>query len=411
MRRILWLLLALSLPAWATINGVNTSHIIQLTSAGNRNSRCPDGSDCTAAPEQPETLIYTNDFAGNPTNTADDAREGIDGTYYNIGIFADQSDINHSPDSASWFGQDCSGTITRVWDGNLANGTALPDFSIVDDPDEAGNKVLRYYMDATAKGYNTECSATLRHRAKMVWASHINNDPNGGEGYRIVPDIEHWAGWRFRLNCQGDIYNSGNGPSQFFLNESIANVTGEPAVYAKTTCTELVISPERYKTSTVWGGGSTIETKKTTVGPFAEDQWHCLVARWIKKPYSVGSATAYIPGTVGGPRAGIFEIYIDGVLQRGSSTFQYPSWTGTDHSGRTKIVNGATVKEFNAVYRTGIYWATNLGAAGSSVTVYQDDVKLAEGADRAADVNPPGCPTVQVCKAGQTGNCVPDWKI
>lgn len=408
MKRIAWLLLALSLPAWAVINGTSTSHIIQLTSAGNRNARCPDGSDCAVDPEQPETLIYTNDFDGNPTNTADNAREGIDGTYYNIGIFADQSDIEHSPPSASWKGEDCGSG--RIWDGNLAHGTALPDYSIVDDPDSAGNKVLRYYMDATANGYNKECSDTLRHRAKMVWAKHLTNDPNGGNGWRILPDVEVWTGWRYRLNCQGDLYNNGAGTTAFFLNESIANVTGEPAVYSKTDCTHLDVSPERYKTTDVWGGGSTVETKRTTVGPFAENEWHCFVGRWIKKPYSVGSATAYIPGTVGGPRAGIFEIYIDGVLQRGSSTFQYPSWTGTDHAGRTKIVNGQTVKEFNANYRTGIYWTTQVGAAGSSVTVYQDDLKIAEGANREADVNPPGCPAVQVCRAGSEGNCVPDWK-
>lgn len=402
MKRIVWLLLTLSLPAWATINGVDSSRVVLPSFDGTRYGMYVAGD----LPAGVTGQLYANTFDDNHENTADDDRDGIDGTYYNIGLFGDQHDIDHDPPSASWTGVKC-GSSARVWDGNLANGTALPDYSIVADPADAENDVLRYYMDATAKGYNTECADTLRHRILLSWASHIDNDPLGGDGFRIVPDVEYWIGYRFRTHCTVD----GSGSAAVLLQTPMSNSVGEPVIYLRKNCTNLDISPERYKTSTVWGGGGTTEHRVNNAVSFTKDAWHCLVTRWIKKPYAVGGATSYNPAAVdGGTRAGIFEVYLDGVLQPGSATFQYPAYTGTDRGGRVKTVDGATVTEFNALFRTGIYYTTEVGAAGSSMTVYQDDLTIAEGAGNAESGNPASCPAVQVCDASHTGNCVVDWK-
>ena len=179
----------------------------------------------------------------------------------------------------------------------------------------------------------------------------------------------------------------------------MSNTVGESTTDIKPGCTGMDVSAERYRIGTVWGGGTDVQTDRVAnanVG--ATGAWHCFIAHLIRKPYSVGSPTAYNPNhldnTNGAERAGIYEIWVDGVKLKGSAAATAdapngilgPMYTGADREGRTKIVNGATVSEYNPRFRTGIYWGEN-NYEGGTITLYQDNIKLMSGEDLYNTVN------------------------
>lgn len=305
-------------------------------------------------PLVPASLLYENVLDGNPTNS-------IDPAYGNIGIFPDQSDIVLLPKSISPSGLD----------GNFDG----PDMFVVADPDNPGNSVLKIIMDAGVDGENYEPGPNPRHRALLQLAAHLDNDLTGSHTtgalqFRIVPDVEYWFGFKFRINITG-----GNIGNNWFLFTPIAETVGEPVVYVKGgDGSKLVISPERYKDE----NGNTQETSKTIVGDFAVDTWHTMVIRWIKKPYSVGTATSYIADTVGGTKAGVFEVWVDDVKLNGSRGEANPAYTGTDREGRL---------EENARPRIGIYWGDQ-DYEGVTANVFFDQIRIAEGANQYDNVVP-----------------------
>lgn len=353
MKRLAWLLLALSLPAWATINGVDSSRVVLPSFDGTRYGAYVAGDYPTGG----DGVFYANAFDGNPTTTKD-------ADYGNIGILANQGDIEYDPDSIDWDGLNCGSGL--VYSG--------PDLFIVD---ESGNKVLRYAIDASASGYNLECSNTLRHRALLIYGNNLSNDKTGaahttgGSGFRIIPDTEYWFGWRYKMDCAGSL------PQNFFMFAPASSNPAEPVIQVKGDCEKLVIIPERYRDE----NDDTFETVKNTTGAFTENQWHCVVVHWIKKPYSWGNANSYDPGTTGGTRAGTFEVWVDGALQPGAhnATNGY-GYTGTDHEGAGRL---------NSRFRVGYYWGTTTNSTQASL--YVDDLKMADGANRSASVNPEGC--------------------
>lgn len=58
MRRILWLLLALSLPAWATINAITSTRILTPCAEGQRDAAYPSGGACNP----PAAVLYHQSF-------------------------------------------------------------------------------------------------------------------------------------------------------------------------------------------------------------------------------------------------------------------------------------------------------------------------------------------------------------
>ena len=64
MKRIAWLLLALSLPAWATINGVDSSRIVFPSFDGTRYGMYVAGD----FPETPPGYIWSQDFESLSTS-------------------------------------------------------------------------------------------------------------------------------------------------------------------------------------------------------------------------------------------------------------------------------------------------------------------------------------------------------
>ncbi len=434
MKRLAWLLLAISLPAWATINGVDSSRVVLPSFDGTRYGAYVAGDLPFELPNDPE-LLYINTFDGNPTNTTDHTvrvnskayalgdyvvpatpngyyyrattagtsassapsfNTTVDSTtsdgsvvwtnkgtqaYGNIGIFSDQSDIDLYPVSIRPNGdkETINGITTVYRDG--------PDISIVDDPDNPGNLVAKFYMDASTNGANFEPSFNGKHRAVVRFgiADSMSNDlsgahTTGGNGIRAVPDHEYWVGYRYRNTIVGNLANA-----RYIFSELASTTTGDPILYIKKNGTSMDVSPERYKPL---NSGSTIETgnRVKTITGLAQSEWHCVVSRIIRKPYSWGTAESYIPGTTPGARSGVYQVYVDGVLGEGDAASEAnPAWTGTDREARG---------EYNpSLVRLGIYWAEqNTDAA--SVTLYLDDIRIAEGSELFDAVNPPECPAM-----------------
>lgn len=365
MKRFAWLLLAMSLPAWATINGVNSTRILLPSFDGSRYSQYPDGDK----PQNPAELLYFNGFDGNPTNT-------IDAAYGNIGTIANQSDITFYPDS-----------IGPGGDSGHVDG---PDMFIVNDPAGGTNKVLKIFMDASSAGRNWESSSSIRHRALVRVCSNCRNDLFGpgenhanshktdGDGLRLAADAEYWFGFRVRTHVVGSMGSSGN---KAFLFSPLSEPLGEPCVYVKFNG-DWSVAGERYRKA----GESPTEVK-VDVPDVGHDAWHKVVIRWIRVPWSKGGATGYKPTVSDGTdRAGIFEIWIDGVKQDGtggsaaaSRTAANPGYTGTDHEA---------TGDQNPRVRLGIYWVAPEWA-DSNYTVWLDDIMVMEGEDLYDEVSPP----------------------
>lgn len=378
-RLLLTLALLLALPAQATINAISSQHIILRSFDGSRYSEFPAGDK----PQNPGELIYFNGFDGNPTNS-------IDPAYGNIGLLANQSDILIEPPSINPGGS--SGHV----DG--------PDFSIVTDPSGGTNKVLKAVMQGGSSGVNWEADSTIRHRVMVRWGYNLINDSDktalnqtGGNGLRAIPDVEYWMSFRYRMDCTGTMGND------FFLFDLMTNSVGESAVYGRRGCDGIDVAAESYKTGTTWGAGTTPPADRVANTGITAGAWHCIVARLIRKPYSVGAATSYKPGVTdvlpadgGDGRAGIFEVWVDGVKKKGSAAdtadtpngIYGPRYTGADRKGRTKLVGTEVVYEFNPSFRTGIYWSTEPSDnSGKTVTLYQDDVKIMQGENLYDSVN------------------------
>ena len=76
MKRLAWLLLALSLPAWATINGVDSSRVVLPSFDGTRYGAYVAGD----YPETPPGVIWTQDFEGIANETVF-SKANMDSTY------------------------------------------------------------------------------------------------------------------------------------------------------------------------------------------------------------------------------------------------------------------------------------------------------------------------------------------
>ena len=101
MKRIVWLLLALSLPAWATINGVDSSRVVVPSADGKRYGSHPNGDYDPSPPERVVRYQATFDtvFGGN-TNTLNG---GFIQTVTTSGVNACTGNattlLNYTPDS------------------------------------------------------------------------------------------------------------------------------------------------------------------------------------------------------------------------------------------------------------------------------------------------------------------------
>ena len=377
MKRLAWLLLALSLPAWATINGLDSSRVVLPSFDGTRYGMYVAGD----LPATPPEMLYTNSFDGNPTNTKDN---GCGNTHDNIGIFADQSDIDYDPSSIS----ECR-----------ADG---PDVFIVADPDDSENSVLKFVNNASSGETNTEDSGIEKHRVKIRFAMHLSNDVQdgdpsddhmaGGDGFRLLPGTEYWVGFRYRYKVTGTLPTS----QQIFFEPSTSNV-GEPLMYLDKRADRLVTRNWRYKDTS----GTVHESAQESLTGLTPDTWVCYVHRIKRAPYTWGSAydDFYAAGAPGSndPTEGKWTIYAGqysagsaaatkwaaGSLDEDDAT--YGGWIGTDREAQGT---------YNPTVRIGLYWGYNSNEASEAV-LYLDDLKIAESSgtlvDDFAAVAPPGC--------------------
>ncbi len=143
MKRLAWLLLALSLPAWATINGVDSSRIIIPSWDGNRYSAYPAGD----APQPPPVLLYSQGF--ETLNTAQSFSKGAD-------LYG----------SSTVTLEDFAG---MYWAGNCNSGISVS----TDRAREAtGTKSLKYVNNFAVYG-DFGCPGTVKARVEYQMASNV----------------------------------------------------------------------------------------------------------------------------------------------------------------------------------------------------------------------------------------------
>lgn len=125
MKRLAWLLLALSLPAWATINGVDSSRVVLPSFDGTRYGAYVAGD----YPETPPGVIWTQDFEGIANGTVfskanmDSTYEALEGLGYNsicdAGITISNTVARHGSQSMKVFND-----ISVRADGNVCTDSA-----------------------------------------------------------------------------------------------------------------------------------------------------------------------------------------------------------------------------------------------------------------------------------------------
>lgn len=194
MKRLAWLLLALSLPAQATINGVDSSRVVFPSFDGTRYGQYVAGD----FPETPPGYIWSQDFESLSTSQVFTENAVVYGT-------------SNSLEASAGLGYiaDCYSGIT------VSTAQA-----------RAGTKSLKFYNDISVAGDQTACSAAATKarvetslganaykmaKNKMVGAG--GGTPNG-EGFTF--GTERWFGYSMYFPTAGNGgWSSGNSPIIF----------------------------------------------------------------------------------------------------------------------------------------------------------------------------------------------------
>ena len=154
MRRILWLLLALSLPAWATINAITSTRILTPCAEGQRDAAYPSGGACN--PPAPAEYIETW------------SQFGLSDTY---------SAIN-------------SGTNITVNNGSKTDSSTYTFTNTVKRGDEA--KSLLIANDGTTLSADGKHRAEVRYGRSMADIDTLNIDEEYCIGYSVRLSSTGW---------------------------------------------------------------------------------------------------------------------------------------------------------------------------------------------------------------------------
>ncbi len=162
MKRFAWLLLALSLPALATINGVDSSRILIPCTEGQRMGEYPAGGACNP----PALVLYHQDFES--LNASQSFME-------NANLYGDASRTLESFAHVAAAGN-CNNTITIA----------------TDKVREAGGAQSIKFVNDFAASSDTGCSGGSKARVELKMASDIPKFS------KYVPDTEgDYGEWNF----------------------------------------------------------------------------------------------------------------------------------------------------------------------------------------------------------------------
>ena len=337
MKRIAWLLLALSLPAWATINGVDSSRVVFPSWDGTRYAQYLVGDLPNPTPD------YVNDFeACTPGSTT----FGIADEYPSPGV------LFQAPNSES--AQTCSV-----------------------DPLDAGNQSYHVRVDVGPDGYVEWPAHPAKHRYQHTIANNLTNDISGSHTtgqtrLRFVPDGEYWFGFRMHVDVESSPAYNRNSWNWFVFGFISATVGGPEFYLTMNNTSSFNIHSElvRYKDES----GVTQSPHKVKFSNITQREWHEVVVHLIAKPYSLGT---YIDGVTGQSNpGGVAQMWLDGDL-----VYDYSDqYVGTD-----RIARG----EDNDYLKMGLYNGTQGDTTGQGFINFRyDDFRVYMGADGFAQVDP-----------------------
>jgi hypothetical protein len=171
MKRIAWLLLALSLPAWATINGVDSSRVVLPSFDGTRYGAYVAGD----YPETPPGVIWTQDFEGIANGTVL-SKANMDSTY-------------------------------EALEGLGYNSICDEGVTISDTVARSGSQSLKVFNDLInpANSGPTGCTSTTKARVEILIAANQYKTTNTiGNGHGFTFGSERWIGYSMYFPTSGN---------------------------------------------------------------------------------------------------------------------------------------------------------------------------------------------------------------
>ena len=171
MKRIAWLLLAISLPAWATINGVDSSRVVLPSFDGTRYGAYVAGD----YPETPPGVIWTQDFEGIANGTVF-SKSNMDSTYEAL--------------EGLGYNSDCHSGI-----------------SISDAVARAGSQALKIFNNVSEASDSQPpgCSTTIKARVELLLGANqyaLTGSIGDGNGWPL--GSERWLGYSVYFPTSGN---------------------------------------------------------------------------------------------------------------------------------------------------------------------------------------------------------------
>ncbi len=349
MKRLAWLLLALSLPAWATINGVDSSRVVLLSFDGARYGMYVAGD----YPETPPGVIWTQDFEALSTSQV---------FTKNAAVYGSSSLL-----------KDVEGLY---WAGNCNSG-----ISISTDQARQGAKSLKFVNNFAVLG-DFDCPGTDRSRTEYKMAANavkltqcdvsgICNDWGFG--------TERWLGFSVYFPTAGNAnWTTGSSRPIFFQIFGSGATSGDsssPILY-------FILSKN---------GRLDIDTAfSVEAGDLTSDQDYLFNRGQVKKPnWAVINSTEWAALKTSGSSGS--EYHLSGAASHNQPYLQRDTWHDfVIHFGKgytkatglieiwmdgTKIVDipafPTTVSDFyQSFLKNGLYG--NLNASGGTYTMYLD---------------------------------------
>ena len=268
MKRIAWLLLAISLPAWATINGVDSSRILIPCNEGQRSGEYPDGGACN--PPAP----YTQDWLGFSLSST--AHSAINGDA-NLRIFSHSKGPSEDVNAYQIVSSQCRDGDSRA-----------------------------LFM----RNVGTIKDSVGKHRQEIQFADNLPDFD------RTSDDTEYWfgyskyipsAGWPKASEAGGgsleiisNQFKNGQGPNLLFQYQHDGNSDGliRLTFIRYWGATEGAETPVKYYYKKKSGATENTNTTSNTVSEFPLDRWMDIIVRFVQDPDgSTGSVTVYVVDT------------------------------------------------------------------------------------------------------------------
>ncbi len=168
MKRIAWLLLALSLPTWATINGVDSSRVVLPSFDGTRYGMYVAGD----FPETPPGVIWTQDFEGIANGTVL-TKSNMDSTY-------------------------------KASEGLGYNASCHSGISISNTVARHGSQALKIQNDTSEASDSGSCAAATKARVELTLGANQYKITNSGDGLGWPLGSDRWIGYSVYFPTSGN---------------------------------------------------------------------------------------------------------------------------------------------------------------------------------------------------------------